>query len=61
MNTFEPGDRLESDYQPETVNTDGWDTLLGELFPSIALVLCFFASRIGHSAALPSPKALWQS
>jgi hypothetical protein len=41
---------LKPDYQPETVNTDGWEETQAAwkiLFPNIALILCFFHSVLG--------------
>jgi hypothetical protein len=41
---------LKPDYQPETVNTDGWEETQSAwkiLFPNIALILCFFHSVLG--------------
>jgi hypothetical protein len=41
---------LNPDYQPETVNTDGWEETQAAwkiLFPNIALILCFFHSVLG--------------
>lgn len=41
---------LNPDYQPETVNTDGWEETQAAwkiLFPKVALILCFFHSVLG--------------
>jgi hypothetical protein len=41
---------LKADYQPETVNTDGWLATIGaftSLFPGIAVIACFLHLYIG--------------
>jgi hypothetical protein len=46
---------LNPDYQPETVNTDGWtetQSAWKRLFPGILLILCFLHSVLGIQAFL---------
>jgi hypothetical protein len=41
---------LKPDYQPETINTDGWEETQAAwkiIFPGVALILCFFHSVLG--------------
>lgn len=47
---------LNPDYQPETVNTDGWEhtqTASRTLFPNIQIVLCFLPVILDIHFSLP--------
>ena len=52
---------LKPDYQPETVNIDGWQetqTAWRTLFPTITLLLCFLHSVLGIEKHLRRTRAL---
>jgi hypothetical protein len=52
---------LKPDYQPETVNIDGWEETQAAwkiLFPNVALILCFFHSVLGIKKYLRRSKEL---
>lgn len=54
---------LNPDYQPETVNTDGWEhtqAAWNTLFPGIAIVLCFLHTVLDIQQRCRRTKALWQ-
>lgn len=54
---------LKPDYQPTTVNTDGWDQTqlaLQQLFPGIAVILCFLHSILDIQNRCRKNKALWK-
>jgi hypothetical protein len=54
---------LHPDYQPETVNTDGWretQTAWQHLFPGITLILCFLHTVLGIEQHLRRTKSLLQ-
>jgi len=54
---------LKPDYQPETVNTDGWDqTQLAwqQLFPGVAIILCFLHSILDIQKRCRKDKVLWK-
>jgi len=54
---------LNPNYQPETVNTDGWEqtqTAWKTLFPRIAIILCFLHSVLDIQQRCRKIKALWQ-
>lgn len=54
---------LKPDYQPETVNTDGWDqTQLSwqQLFPGVAIILCFLHSILDIQKRCRKDKVLWK-
>lgn len=54
---------LNPNYQPETVNTDGWDhtqTAWKTLFPGIVLVLCFLHTVLDIQQRCRRTKALWR-
>ncbi len=54
---------LNPNYQPETVNTDGWEqtqVAWKTLFPGIAIVLCFLHSVLDIQQRCRKTKPLWQ-
>ena len=54
---------LNPGYQPETVNTDGWDPTQAawkQLFPRIAIVLCFLHSVLDIQKRCRKTKDLWK-
>jgi hypothetical protein len=54
---------LNSSYQPQTVNTDGWEHTQAAwqtLFPSIAIVLCFLHTVLDIQQRCRRTKTLWQ-
>jgi len=54
---------LNPDYQPETVNTDGWDHTQAAwqtLFPGITIVLCFLHVVLDIQQRCRRIKPLWQ-
>lgn len=67
MNAYErfraEASELNSDYQPETVNTDGWEHTQAAwrtLFPNITIVLCFLHTVLDIQQRCRRTKALWQ-
>ncbi len=64
MNTFTfVAIALNPDYQPQTVNTDGWDHTQAAwqtLFPGITIVLCFLHIVLDIQQRCRRTKALWQ-
>ncbi|PZV11219.1 MAG: hypothetical protein DCF22_14955 [Leptolyngbya sp.] len=56
--------QLNQDYQPQTVNTDGWDAtkaVWNNLFPDVSLILCFLHSVLAIGQRCRSQRALWQA
>ncbi len=55
--------QVQPDYQPETVNTDGWQATMNAwrtLFPSICLIQCFLHAILGiRNVATKATKALY--
>ncbi len=54
---------LNPAYQPETVNTDGWDhtqTTWKMLFPRIAIILCFLHTVLDIQQRCRKTKTLWR-
>jgi len=55
--------QIQPDYQPETVNTDGWQATMNAwrtLFPSICLIQCFLHAILGiRNVATKATKALY--
>ncbi len=64
MNTFTfVAIALNPDYQPQTVNTDGWDHTQAAwqtLFPGITIVLCFLHVVLDIQQRCRRTKPLWQ-
>ena len=53
---------LKPDYQPQTVNTDGWQETQNawkQLFPAITVILCFLHSVLGIQQYLRRTQTLW--
>ena len=57
--------QVQPDYQPETVNTDGWQATMKawqRLFPSICLIQCFLHAILGiRNVATKMTKALYST
>ena len=57
--------QVQPDYQPETVNTDGWQATMNAwrtLFPSICLIQCFLHAILGiRNVATKATKALYDT
>ena len=57
--------QIQPDYQPETVNTDGWQATMNAwrtLFPSICLIQCFLHAILSiRNVATKATKALYDS
>ncbi|CAA9317416.1 hypothetical protein AVDCRST_MAG94-1287 [uncultured Leptolyngbya sp.] len=54
---------LHPNYQPETVNTDGWDhtqSAWKTLFPGVAIILCFLHSVLAIQQRCRKTKTLWR-
>lgn len=56
--------QLNREYQPQTVNTDGWDATQAvwkNLFPDATLILCFLHTVLAIGQRCRSQGALWQA
>jgi len=54
--------QVQPDYQPETVNTDGWQATMNawsRLFPSICLIRCFLHAVLGIRNAATTATIAW--
>lgn len=56
--------QLNPHYQPQTVNTDGWDATQAvwqHLFPQVTCILCFLHSVLAIGNRCRSQPQLWQT
>lgn len=56
--------QLNPDYQPQTVNTDGWEATQAawrDLFPGMTLILCFLHSVLALAQRCRSQPQVWHS
>ncbi len=54
---------LNQDYEPETVNINGWEhtqAAWNQLFPGLAIILCFLHSVLDIQKRCRKDKALWK-
>jgi len=59
---YREAQQVQPDYQPETVNTDGWQATMNawrSLFPSICLIRCFLHAVLGIRNAATTATMAW--